>query len=132
MKTDAEQSTGAVWAVQNDPRRTRFGTFLRSTSLDELPQFWNVLVGQMSLVGPRPERPVFVEQFREEIPHYMLRHKVKAGITGWAQVNGLRGDTSIEKRIEADIYYIENWSIFFDLKIILLTPLTGLINKNAY
>jgi Undecaprenyl-phosphate glucose phosphotransferase len=132
MKTDAEQSTGAVWAVQNDPRRTRFGTFLRSTSLDELPQFWNVLVGQMSLVGPRPERPVFVEQFREEIPHYMLRHKVKAGITGWAQVNGWRGDTSLEKRIECDLYYIRHWSYSLDIKILFLTVFKGFVNKNAY
>ncbi len=131
MKIDAE-NTGAQWAVKDDPRRTKFGTFLRETSLDELPQFWNVLVGEMSLVGPRPERPVFVEKFKNEIPAYMLRHKVKAGITGWAQVNGWRGDTSLEKRIECDLYYINNWSLWLDIKILILTVFTGFINKNAY
>jgi lipopolysaccharide/colanic/teichoic acid biosynthesis glycosyltransferase len=100
--------------------------------LDEIPQFWNVFIGEMSLVGPRPERPEFVGQFRNKIPSYMLRHKVKAGITGWAQVNGWRGDTSLEKRIECDLYYIKNWSLFFDLKILLLTPFKGFVNKNAY
>ncbi|RYZ67758.1 MAG: undecaprenyl-phosphate glucose phosphotransferase, partial [Proteobacteria bacterium] len=116
MRVDAEKESGAVWAIKNDQRRTPIGTFLRSTSLDELPQLWNVVRGDMSLVGPRPERPVFVTQFRGEIPHYMLRHKVKSGITGWAQVNGWRGDTSLERRIECDLYYIRNWSYTLDLK----------------
>lgn len=120
------------WTVENDPRRTAFGTFIRKTSLDELPQLWNVLVGDMSLVGPRPEQPFFVEKFRQEIPGYMLRHKMKAGITGWAQVNGWRGDTSIAKRIECDNYYIKNWSLLFDFKILFLTFWKGFINKNAY
>jgi len=132
MRVDAESATGAVWASENDDRRTPMGAFLRSTSLDELPQFWNVFVGDMSLVGPRPERPVFVDQFKHEIPNYMLRHKVKTGITGWAQVNGWRGDTSLEKRIECDIYYIRNWSVWLDVKILLLTFLKGFVNKNAY
>jgi len=132
MRVDAEAETGAVWARQDDPRRTRFGAFLRSTSLDELPQLINILKGQMSFVGPRPERPIFVDQFREKVPRYMLRHKVKCGLTGWAQVNGWRGNTSIEKRIEYDIYYVENWSLTFDLKILWLTLKTGLINKHAY
>ncbi len=132
MRINAEQETGAVWAKKNDDRRTPIGAFLRSTSLDEIPQFWNVFIGEMSLVGPRPERPEFVGQFRNKIPSYMLRHKVKAGITGWAQVNGWRGDTSLEKRIECDLYYIKNWSLFFDLKILLLTPFKGFVNKNAY
>lgn len=131
MRADAE-STGAGWTVENDPRRTKFGTFLRETSLDELPQLFNVLVGDMSLVGPRPERPVYVEKFKEEIPAYMLRHKMKAGITGWAQVNGWRGNTSLEKRIECDIFYIKNWSLWFDLKILFLTFFKGFINRNAY
>jgi Undecaprenyl-phosphate glucose phosphotransferase len=132
MKVDAESKSGAVWATQGDDRRTSIGAFLRATSLDELPQFWNVLRGDMSLVGPRPERPVFVKQFRHEIPHYMLRHKVKAGITGWAQVNGWRGNTSLQKRIEYDLYYIRNWSFTFDMKILVLTLFKGFINKNAY
>jgi len=132
MRTDAEQSSGAVWTVENDDRRTPIGAFLRATSIDELPQLWNVLIGTMSLVGPRPERPVFVEKFKNEIPAYMLRHKMKAGITGWAQVNGWRGNTSLEKRIDFDIYYIKNWNLFFDLKIILLTFVKGFVNKNAY
>lgn len=132
MRMDAESATGAVWAQQGDQRRTPIGTFLRSTSLDELPQLWNVLRGDMSLVGPRPERPVFVHQFRHEIPHYMLRHKVKAGITGWAQVNGWRGNTSLSRRIECDLYYIRNWSYSLDLKILFLTVWKGFINKNAY
>jgi Undecaprenyl-phosphate glucose phosphotransferase len=132
MRVDAERETGAVWAKENDDRRTALGSLLRSTSLDEIPQFWNVLVGEMSLVGPRPERPVFVHQFKKDIPHYMLRHKVKAGITGWAQVNGWRGDTSLQKRIECDLYYIRNWSFLLDLKILLLTLWKGFINKNAY
>ncbi len=132
MRTDAEDKTGAVWAIKNDDRRTPIGTFLRSTSIDELPQLWNVLVGDMSLVGPRPERPVFVNQFRNQIPNYMLRHKVKSGITGWAQVNGWRGDTSLEKRIECDLYYIRNWSPWLDVKILFLTIFKGFIHKNAY
>jgi len=132
MRVDAEAETGAVWASRHDPRRTRVGSFLRRTSLDELPQLFNILKGQMSFVGPRPERPVFVDQFREKIPRYMLRHKVKCGLTGWAQVNGWRGNTSIEKRIEYDIYYIENWSLTFDLKILWLTLKSGFVNKHAY
>jgi Undecaprenyl-phosphate glucose phosphotransferase len=132
MRVDAERDTGPVWARPDDPRRTRLGTFLRRWSLDELPQLWNVLKGEMSLVGPRPERPSFVEEFRRRVPGYMLRHKVKAGITGWAQVNGWRGNTSIEKRIEYDLYYIERWSLGFDLKILVLTALYGFRNRNAY
>lgn len=120
------------WTIKDDPRVTKIGKFIRKTSLDELPQLWNVVVGDMSLVGPRPERPVYVEQFRKEIPGYMLRHKYKAGITGWAQVNGWRGDTSIEKRIECDIWYIRNWSFWLDISIIFLTFWKGFINKNAY
>lgn len=132
MRVDAEKETGAVWAKKGDDRRTPVGAFLRATSFDELPQFWNVLLGDMSLVGPRPERPEFVHQFRGKIPAYMLRHKVKAGITGWAQVNGWRGDTSLEKRIEFDLWYIRNWSFLLDLRILALTPLRGLVHKNAY
>ncbi len=132
MKVGAENETGAVWAKKNDDRRTLIGSFLRSTSLDEIPQFWNVLVGEMSLVGPRPERPEFVHQFRGKVPRYMLRHKVKAGITGWAQVNGWRGDTSLEKRIECDLFYIRNWSLALDGKILLLTAWRGFVHKNAY
>ncbi len=130
MMVNAEENTGPVWAKENDERKTTIGTFLRRTNLDELPQFFNVLKGDMSIVGPRPERPVFVEQFKKSIPQYMLRHKMKAGITGWAQVNGWRGNTSIEKRIEYDLYYIENWSLMFDIKIILMTIWRGF--KNAY
>jgi Undecaprenyl-phosphate glucose phosphotransferase len=132
MPINAEAKTGAVWAQPSDQRATKLGSFMRKTSLDELPQLLNVLKGEMSLVGPRPERPFFVDQFRREIPGYMLRHKVKSGITGWAQVNGWRGDTSLEKRIECDLYYIQNWSIFLDAKIILMTFISGFINKNAY
>jgi len=131
MTHDAERDTGPVWARENDPRRTEFGRFLRRFSLDELPQLWNVLRGDMSIVGPRPERPLFVEEFRQRYPQYMLRHKVKAGITGWAQVNGWRGNTSIEKRIEYDLYYIENWSLRLDLKIIWLTLVRG-FHTHAY
>lgn len=127
-----DSSNKETWTIKNDPRVTQFGMFLRKTSLDEFPQLFNVLKGNMSLVGPRPERPVFVEEFRKEIPTYMLRHKMKAGITGWAQINGWRGDTSIEKRIECDLYYIKNWSIWFDIWIILMTLWKGFINKNAY
>jgi len=121
MPVDAEAVSGPVWARADDPRRTELGAWLRSLSLDELPQLLNVLRGEMSLVGPRPERPTFVESFRRQIPRYMLRHKVKAGITGWAQINGWRGNTSLEKRIEYDLYYIEQWSVALDLKILLLT-----------
>lgn len=132
MKLDAESETGAVWAKQDDDRRTRLGTFIRKTSLDELPQLFNVIQGVMSLVGPRPERPVFIDEFKKEIPNYMLRHKTKAGMTGWAQVNGWRGNTSLNKRIEFDIYYLAHWSILFDVKILFMTLFTGIINKNAY
>lgn len=121
-----------AWTVKNDPRVTGIGKFLRKTSLDELPQMFNILKGDMSLVGPRPERPHFVDKFKEEIPRYMVKHQVRPGLTGWAQVNGLRGDTSIRKRIEYDIYYIENWTLGFDIKIIVMTFFTGFINKNAY
>ncbi len=121
MVHDAERETGPVFASEEDPRRTVFGGFLRRYSLDELPQLINVLRGDMSIVGPRPERPLFVEQFRHRYPQYMLRHKVKSGMTGWAQVNGWRGNTSIEKRIEYDLYYIENWSLSLDIKIMWLT-----------
>ena len=132
MNQNAETLSGAVWAIPNDDRRTKLGTFLRSTSLDELPQFLNVLVGDMSLVGPRPERPIFIQKFKEDIPHYMLRHKVKAGITGWAQINGWRGNTSLDRRVECDLYYIRNWSYLLDLKILMMTLWKGFINKNAY
>lgn len=121
-----------AWTVRDDPRVTPVGKFLRRTSLDELPQLFNILKGDMSLVGPRPERPGWVEKFREEIPRYMVRHQVRPGLTGWAQVNGLRGDTSIRKRIEYDIFYIENWTLGFDIKIIFMTFFTGFVNKNAY
>ena len=131
MFRDAE-AAGARFAVRGDPRVTPLGRFMRKTSLDELPQLWNVLRGEMSLVGPRPERPVFISEFRRHIPRYMLRHKVQAGMTGWAQVNGWRGNTSIERRIEHDLYYIENWSILLDLKILGLTLVRGLRDRNAY
>ena len=126
MPVDAESETGPIWADEQDPRATRVGGFLRRHDLDEWPQFWNVLKGEMSIVGPRPERPFFVEQFKHRIPQYMLRHKVKAGITGWAQVNGWRGNTSLEKRIEYDLYYIENWSVTLDIKIMWLTLIRAL------
>jgi Undecaprenyl-phosphate glucose phosphotransferase len=132
MRIDAEQKTGPVWAQEGDPRRTRLGAFMRSTSLDELPQLLNVLRGEMSLVGPRPERPEFIGDFRKNIPGYMLRHKMKAGITGWAQINGWRGNTSLEKRIEHDLFYIENWSLALDFKIMFLTVFKGLKAPNAY
>lgn len=120
------------WTTPHDPRVTPVGRFIRKTSIDEMPQFFNVLMGDMSLVGPRPERPLFVERFKEEIPRYMIKHQVRPGLTGWAQVNGYRGDTSITKRIEHDLYYIENWSLGFDFKIMFLTVFKGFINKNAY
>ncbi|PYQ28601.1 MAG: undecaprenyl-phosphate glucose phosphotransferase [Acidobacteria bacterium] len=132
MRVGAENATGAVWAEKDDPRRTRVGRVIRAWSLDELPQLWNVLVGDMSVIGPRPERPEFVEQFRSEFPHYMLRHKVRAGMTGWAQVHGWRGNTSIRMRIEHDLYYIENWSLLLDVKILFLTVVRGLRHENAY
>ncbi len=131
MYQGAEDATGPIWARDNDPRCTPVGKWLRRLDLDELPQLWNVLRGDMSIVGPRPERPYFVEQFKHRIPQYMLRHKVKAGITGWAQVNGWRGNTSLEKRIEYDLYYIENWSVGLDIKIMCLTVLRG-FQKHAY
>lgn len=120
------------WTTPHDPRVTPVGRFIRKTSIDEMPQFFNVLIGNMSLVGPRPERPLFVEKFKEEIPRYMIKHQVRPGLTGWAQVNGYRGDTSITRRIEHDLYYIENWSLGFDFKIMFLTVFKGFINKNAY
>ena len=132
MKIGAEDDTGAVWATKDDNRKTKIGEFIRKTSLDEFPQLFNVIKGQMSLVGPRPERPEFVEKFKSDIPKYMLRHKVKSGITGWAQVNGWRGSTSLVKRIEYDLYYIENWSLLLDIKIIWLTLWKGFINDHAY
>jgi Undecaprenyl-phosphate glucose phosphotransferase len=132
MSNDAERETGPVWAERDDPRVTAFGRFLRQSNMDELPQLWNVLRGDMSMVGPRPERPHFVEQFKYRIPQYMLRHKVKAGLTGWAQVNGWRGNTALEKRIEYDLYYIENWSVRLDLKIIWLTLTKSFFHKHAY
>jgi exopolysaccharide biosynthesis polyprenyl glycosylphosphotransferase len=132
MRVGAETETGAVWAEKNDPRRTKVGRFIRAWSLDELPQLLNVLVGDMSVIGPRPERPEFVEQFRAEFPHYMLRHKVRAGMTGWAQVHGWRGNTSIRMRIEHDLYYIENWSLLLDIKILAMTVVHGLRHENAY
>jgi exopolysaccharide biosynthesis polyprenyl glycosylphosphotransferase len=132
MTDDAERDTGPVWTQQDDPRVTAFGRFLRRSNIDELPQLWNVLRGDMSIVGPRPERPHFVEQFKHRIPQYMLRHKVKAGLTGWAQVNGWRGNTALEKRIEYDLYYIENWSVSLDLKIMWLTLTKSFFHKHAY
>jgi lipopolysaccharide/colanic/teichoic acid biosynthesis glycosyltransferase len=136
LSPDAETRLGPYLEEElvrrTEAETTRLGRRLRATQLDELPQFWNVLLGDMSLVGPRPERPVFVKQFRTQVPHYMLRHKVRAGITGWAQVNGWRGNTSIEKRIEYDLYYIENWSVMLDLKIMWLTLVKGFFHKHAY
>src|SRR3984893_10393584 len=132
MFDDAERDTGPVWTVPGDPRVTPLGRFLRRSNLDELPQLWNVLRGDMSIVGPRPERPHFVEQFKHRIPQYMLRHKVKAGLAGWGQVNGWRGNTALEKRIEYDLYYIENWSVRLDVKIMWLTVIRGFFHKHAY
>lgn len=130
VQNTAEEKKG--WTVQNDPRITPIGRFIRKTSIDELPQLFNVLKGDMSMIGPRPERPQFVEKFREEIPRYMVKHQVRPGMTGWAQVNGYRGDTSIRKRIEHDLYYIENWTLGLDVKILFLTVFKGFVNKNAY
>jgi Undecaprenyl-phosphate glucose phosphotransferase len=132
MLVQEKKDSDTKWTVKNDPRITFIGSILRKLSLDETPQFFNSFIGDMSVVGPRPERPFYVEQFKSSHKHYMRRHAVKAGITGWAQVQGLRGDTSIDDRIKADIFYIENWSMLLDIKIILMTPLTGLMNKNAY
>jgi len=132
MHHDAEADTGPVFARDEDPRRTAIGKLLRRSNIDELPQLWNVMRGEMSIVGPRPERPNFVAQFKDRIPQYMLRHKVKAGMTGWAQVHGWRGNTSIEKRIEYDLYYIENWSVRLDFKIMWLTLIRGFFHKHAY
>jgi Undecaprenyl-phosphate glucose phosphotransferase len=132
MAANAEQQTGAVWAVKNDARRTLFGAFLRRTSLDELPQLFNVLRGDMSLVGPRPERPVFIQRFRKTIPNYMSRHCVKAGITGWAQVHGWRGNTSLRKRLQYDLYYITHWTPWLDLRILWMTLFKGIVHRNAY
>ena len=131
MRVHAEASSGPVWAIKDDPRRTYLGSFLRRWSLDELPQLWNVLKGEMSIIGPRPERPAFVHEFKHRIPQYMLRHRVKSGITGWAQVHGWRGNTSIRKRIQYDLYYIENWSLKLDCKILWMTFRHGL-RHNAY
>ena len=132
MPIDAEKETGAVWAKTGENRATKIGSFMRKTSLDELPQFINVLQGTMSIVGPRPERPELIENFKNEIPYYMKKHMVKAGITGWAQINGWRGNTDLKKRIEYDLYYIEHWSLWLDIRIILLTIFKGFIDKNAY
>jgi Undecaprenyl-phosphate glucose phosphotransferase len=132
MAADAEKHSGAVWAAKNDSRRTRLGTFLRKTSLDELPQFFNVLVGDMSLVGPRPERPVFIKKFSKTIPNYQARHCVKAGITGWAQVHGWRGNTSLRKRIQYDLYYITHWTPLLDIRILWMTLWHGIVHRNAY
>ena len=132
MVVQSEEEEKKGWTVKGDPRVTPVGRFIRKTSIDELPQLFNILKGDMSLVGPRPERPQYVEKFREEIPRYMVKHQVRPGLTGWAQVNGLRGDTSIKKRIDFDIYYIENWTVFFDIKIMFMTLFVGFINKNAY
>ena len=132
MKVQTESEERKGWTVKNDPRVTKIGAFMRKTSLDELPQLWNILVGDMSIVGPRPERPQFVEKFKEEIPRYMIKHQVRPGLTGWAQVNGYRGDTSIRRRIECDLYYIENWSMVLDIKIMFMTVFKGFVNENAY
>jgi Undecaprenyl-phosphate glucose phosphotransferase len=132
MRVDAEQKTGAVWAQKDDPRRTWLGSFMRRTSLDELPQLWNVLRGDMSLVGPRPERPVFISQFTKTIPNYMVRHCVKSGITGWAQVHGWRGNTSLRKRIQYDLYYITHWTPWLDIRILWMTIFHGIFHRNAY
>lgn len=132
MEEQTEEKEKKAWTVKNDPRITPIGRFIRKTSIDELPQLFNVLKGEMSLIGPRPERPYWVEQFKETIPRYMIKHQVRPGLTGWAQVNGFRGDTSIEKRIDCDLYYIENWTLGLDFKILILTFFKGFINKNAY
>ena len=132
MEVQSAKSEKRAWTVRDDPRVTKVGKVIRKTSIDELPQLFNILKGDMSLVGPRPERPQYVEKFREEIPRYMVKHQVRPGLTGWAQVNGYRGDTSIKKRIEYDLYYIENWTMGLDIKILFLTFFKGFVNKNAY
>lgn len=132
MRVQSEQASDTVWTKKDDPRITPIGKFLRKSSLDEIPQFINIFLGQMSVVGPRPERPFYVEQFKDRYHYFKRRHAVKAGLTGWAQINGLRGDTSIQDRIDADLFYIENWTFFLDLKIVFLTPFKGMIHKNAY
>ena len=132
MEVQHPKEERGAWTVQDDPRVTPIGKIIRRTSIDELPQLFNILKGDMSLVGPRPERPFFVEKFKEEIPRYMVKHQVRPGLTGWAQINGYRGNTSIKKRIEYDLYYIENWTLTFDIKILFLTIFKGFINKNAY
>ena len=132
MEVQSKQEEHKGWTVKNDPRVTGIGKFIRKTSIDELPQLFNVLKGEMSLVGPRPERPQYVEKFREEIPRYMVKHQVRPGMTGWAQVNGYRGNTSIKKRIDHDLYYIENWTFGLDIKILIMTVYKGFVNKNAY
>lgn len=132
MEVQKQKNEENAWTVKDDPRVTKIGKFLRKTSLDELPQLFNILMGDMSMIGPRPERPQWVDSFKEEIPRYLIRHQVRPGLTGWAQVNGFRGDTSIRKRIEYDLYYIENWSVSLDFKILFMTIFTGFVNKNAY
>ena len=132
MEVQKESEEVKAWTTKNDPRVTGIGKFIRRTSIDELPQLINILKGDMSLVGPRPERPHFVDKFKEEIPRYMIKHQVRPGMTGWAQVNGYRGNTSIRRRVAYDLYYIENWSMGFDIKIMFLTVFKGFINKNAY
>lgn len=132
MKVQKPGEEMKAWTVKDDPRVTKVGKFFRRTSIDELPQLFNILKGDMSIVGPRPERPQFVDKFKEEIPRYMIKHQVRPGLTGWAQVNGYRGDTSIRKRIDYDLYYIENWTMGFDFKIMFLTIFKGFVNENAY
>ena len=132
MEIQSERQEKKGWTTKDDPRVTKIGRFLRKTSIDEMPQFFNILIGDMSLIGPRPERPQFVEKFKQDIPRYMVKHQVRPGLTGWAQINGYRGDTSIRKRIEYDIYYIENWSFGFDMRILIGTLFHGFVNKNAY
>jgi Undecaprenyl-phosphate glucose phosphotransferase len=132
MNVQDEENEKNGWTTDNDPRKTKFGTFIRKTSIDELPQLLNVLKGDMSLIGPRPERPYYVDKFRKDIPKYMIKHHVRPGMTGWAQVNGWRGNTSIKKRIEYEIYYVENWNLFMDIKIFFMTIIKGFVNKNAY
>ena len=132
MVVQDDRSEKRKWTTRNDPRVTKIGRFMRKTSIDELPQLFNVLKGEMSLVGPRPERPYFVEKFQEEIPRYMVKHQVRPGMTGWAQIHGYRGDTSIRRRIDCDLYYIENWTVGLDIKILFLTAFNGFVNKNAY
>ncbi len=132
MEVQKQSAEENAWTVKNDPRVTKVGKFMRKTSLDELPQLFNILMGEMSLVGPRPERPQWADKYKEEIPRYMIKHQVRPGLTGWAQVNGYRGDTSIRKRIEYDLFYIENWSLALDIKILFMTIFKGFVNKNAY